>query len=80
MFLSLVHFISVSSSVSYPCLIKFHDFVDNSQEGDEASNERCNSGPKGHDFTDNNFKSKNVRFEPGDPDLVIAWDICNIYK
>jgi hypothetical protein len=41
---------------------------------------RCNSGPKGHDFTDNNFKSKNVRFEPGDPDLVIAWDICNIYK
>jgi hypothetical protein len=21
--------------------------------GDEASNERCNSGPRGHDFTDN---------------------------
>jgi len=39
------------------CLpIKFHDFEDNSQEGrDEASNEGCNSGPTGHDFTDNCF-------------------------
>jgi hypothetical protein len=35
-------------------LIKFHDFADNSQPGgDEASNEGCNSGSTGHDFTDN---------------------------
>jgi hypothetical protein len=36
----------------------------------------CNSGPTGHDFTDNNIKSKNVRFEIRDPDLVNAWDFA----
>jgi len=32
MFLSLVHLI-ISLNVSYPYLIKFHDSMDNSQEG-----------------------------------------------
>jgi hypothetical protein len=32
MFLSLVHLI-ISLNISYPYLIKFHDFMDNSQEG-----------------------------------------------
>jgi hypothetical protein len=49
----MVH-LMLSFSISYPYLIKFHDFADNSQPGeDEASNEGCNSGPTGHDFTDN---------------------------
>jgi hypothetical protein len=45
----------VSAPISYPYLIKFHDFVDNSQqEGDEeASNGGWNSCPTGHDFPDN---------------------------
>ncbi len=38
-----------SLSISYPYLIKFHDFAENSQQGmlDEASNEGCNSGQQG---------------------------------
>ncbi len=45
----------LSLSISYPDLIKFHDFADNKQAGgDEASsNKGCNSGPRGHDFMDN---------------------------
>jgi hypothetical protein len=39
--------------VSYPYLIKFQEFANNSPGGDEASNEGCNSGSTGHDFTDN---------------------------
>jgi hypothetical protein len=55
MFWSLVHLI-LSFSISYPYLIEFQDFADNSQEGgDEASNEGCNSGPTGHDFTNNSI-------------------------
>jgi hypothetical protein len=50
----------------------------NSQEGMKHQMRGCNSGPTGHDFMDNNIKSKNVRFELRDPDLVNAWDICNI--
>jgi hypothetical protein len=50
----LVHLI-LSLRISYPDLIKFHDFAHNSQEGDEASNEGCNSGPTRHDFTDNSI-------------------------
>jgi len=42
-------------SISYPNLIKFHDFVDNSQEGMKHSNEGSNSGPTGHDFMDNSY-------------------------
>jgi hypothetical protein len=45
-----VHLIS-SLNISYPYLIKFHDFVNKSQEGDEASNEGCNSFPTGYDLT-----------------------------
>jgi hypothetical protein len=59
MFSSLVH-LMLSLSISYPYLIKFHDFADNPQEGDEASNEGCNSGLIGHDFTVNfNVEGKN---------------------
>jgi hypothetical protein len=43
----------LSLNTSYPYLIKFHDFADNSQEGDEASNGGCKSGPTGHDFPHN---------------------------
>jgi hypothetical protein len=40
----------LSLSISYPYLIKFHDFASG---GDEASNGGCNSGPIGHDFPHN---------------------------
>jgi hypothetical protein len=49
MFSSLVHWM-LSLSISYPYLIKFHDFESG---GDEASNGGCNSGPIGHDFPHN---------------------------
>jgi hypothetical protein len=45
----------------YPYLIKFLDFLDNSQEKmkhlgkDETSNEGCNFGPTWHDFIDNSI-------------------------
>jgi len=45
----------LSLSISYPYLINFHDFVDNSQEGTKHQMRGCNSGPTGHDFTDNFF-------------------------
>jgi hypothetical protein len=50
----------LSLSISYPDLIKFHDFADNKQAGgDEASsNKGCNSGPRGHDFMDNSNINK----------------------
>jgi hypothetical protein len=47
-----VHLI-VSLSVSYAYLIKFHDFAHNSQEEMKHEMTGCNSGPTGHDFTDN---------------------------
>jgi hypothetical protein len=53
MFSRFVHLI-LGLSISYPYLIKFHDFVDNSQEVmKKGSNEGFNSGPTGHDFMDN---------------------------
>jgi hypothetical protein len=61
MFSSLVHLI-LSLSISYPYLLKFHDFADNKQHvGDEAWNEVCNSGPTVHDFTDNSTVSLQIR-------------------
>jgi hypothetical protein len=78
--LSFPECLQPQSSVSYPYLIKPHDFADNSQERMKHQMRGCNLGPTGHDFTDNNMKSKNVRFDLRDPDLVNAWDICNIYK
>jgi hypothetical protein len=57
--MSLVH-LMLSFSISYLDLIKFHDFADNSQERIEASNERCNSGPTGHDFTTDNSNTPYV--------------------
>jgi len=61
LFWSLVHSIP-SLSISYPDLIKFHDFADNSHCAGgygEASNEECNSDPTRHDhgFTDNSILS-----------------------
>jgi hypothetical protein len=41
----------LSFSISYPYLVKFHYFADNSHSTpgeDEASNQGCNSGPRGH--------------------------------
>jgi hypothetical protein len=52
MFSRFVHLI-LGLCISYPYLIKFHDFVDNSQEGMKRSNEGFNSGATGHDFMDN---------------------------
>jgi hypothetical protein len=50
-------YLTLSLSISYPYLIKFHVFVDKQPRGDaawnEACNSGCNSGPTGHDFCDN---------------------------
>jgi hypothetical protein len=43
----------LSLSISYNDFLKIHDFGDKQPGGDEASIEGCNSGPTGHDFTDN---------------------------
>jgi hypothetical protein len=67
MFWSLVH-LMLSLSISYPYLMKFHNFADNSPRGDEASNGvGCNSGPTGHDCPDNSniyFLFFTMRTEP----------------
>jgi hypothetical protein len=44
--------LTLSLSISYPDLIKFHDFADNnSQEGMKHQMRVANSDPTGHDFT-----------------------------
>jgi hypothetical protein len=54
MFSSLVH-LMLNLSISYPYLIKFHDFADNIQEGmkHQMWGAGCNSVPTGHDLPDN---------------------------
>jgi hypothetical protein len=44
-------YLILSLSISYPYLIKFHDFADNSQKGMKHQNEGWNSGSTGNDFT-----------------------------
>ncbi len=52
MFSSLVHLI-LSLSISYPYLIKFHYFADNSQEGIKHQMRGATQAQQGHDFRDN---------------------------
>jgi hypothetical protein len=54
MFSTLVHLI-LSLSISYPYLLKFHYFADNSQERMKHQMGGCNSGPTGHDFPHNSI-------------------------
>jgi len=49
---NLVHLMS-NLNISYPYLVKFHDFVDNNQEGMKHHVGGCNLGPTGHDFPHN---------------------------
>jgi hypothetical protein len=61
----------LSLSISYPYLIKFPNFADNSQEGMKHQMGGWNSGPTGHDFPDNSniYFSFFLPWEP-DPDCM----------
>jgi hypothetical protein len=52
MFSSLVHWIP-SLSISYPYSIKFHDFVDNGQEGMKHHMKGATQAQQGMTFTHN---------------------------
>jgi hypothetical protein len=60
MFSSLVHLI-LSLSISYPYLIKFHYFADNSQEGTKHQMRGATLPQQGHDFRDNSTMSIKYR-------------------